>query len=158
MVALSGGAHATAAPSPARYRAEMNAMCRRTTVKLHTIEAELTTARNAGDARAYVLALGEYLGLGLREDATIEKTPVPASLRPVMAPVLSVLKRIDGHVRALDAARAIWHVEREQASRIAAGETLRAQTSFDEYLTRRANDFSYTFRQHLREIGGAIEE
>lgn len=58
----------------------------------------------------------------------------------------------------LDAARAIWHVEREQASRIAAGETLRVQTSFDEYLTRRANDSSYTFRQHLRQIGGAIEE
>lgn len=38
----------------------------------------------------------------------------------------------------LDAARAIWQVEREQASRIAAGETLRAQTSFDEYLSRRA--------------------
>ena len=58
----------------------------------------------------------------------------------------------------LDAARAIWQVEREQASRIAAGETLRAQASFDEYLTRRADDSSYTFRQHLRQIGGAIEE
>jgi 4-hydroxy-4-methyl-2-oxoglutarate aldolase len=58
----------------------------------------------------------------------------------------------------LDAARAIWQVERARASRIAAGETLRAQTSFDEYLSRRANDSSYTFRQHLRQIGGAIEE
>jgi 4-hydroxy-4-methyl-2-oxoglutarate aldolase len=58
----------------------------------------------------------------------------------------------------LAAARAIWHVEREQASRIAAGDTLRAQTSFDEYLSRRTDDSSYTFRQHLRQIGGAIEE
>lgn len=58
----------------------------------------------------------------------------------------------------VDAARAIWQVEREQASRIVAGETLRAQTSFDEYLSRRADDPSYTFRQHLRQIGGAIEE
>jgi 4-hydroxy-4-methyl-2-oxoglutarate aldolase len=58
----------------------------------------------------------------------------------------------------LDAARAIWQVERVQSSRIAAGETLRAQTSFDEYLSRRANDASYTLRQHLRQIGGAIEE
>jgi regulator of RNase E activity RraA len=58
----------------------------------------------------------------------------------------------------VDAARAIWQVEREQVSRIAAGETLRVQTSFDEYLSRRANDSSYTFRQHLRQIGGAIEE
>lgn len=101
VVALSGVAHAAAAPSPTRYRAEMNAMCRRTTVKLHTIEAELRTARNAGDARAYALGLGEYLGLGLREDETIETAPMPASLRPVMAPVMSVLKRIDGHVRAM---------------------------------------------------------
>jgi 4-hydroxy-4-methyl-2-oxoglutarate aldolase len=64
-------------------------------------------------------------------------------------------ERVD---EVLDAARAIWQVEREQASRIAAGETLRAQTSFDDYLSRRANDSSYTFRQHLRQIGGAIEE
>lgn len=58
----------------------------------------------------------------------------------------------------LGAAHAIFQVEREQASRIAVDETLRAQTSFDLYLSRRANDSSYTFRQHLREIGGAIEE
>lgn len=64
-------------------------------------------------------------------------------------------ERVD---EVLDAARAIWEVEREQASRIAAGETLRAQTSFDEYLSRRADDSSYTFRRHLRQIGGAVEE
>ncbi|MGN6796517.1 MAG: RraA family protein [Gaiellaceae bacterium] len=64
----------------------------------------------------------------------------------------------DGVNRVLDAARAIWQVEREQASRIAAGGTLRAQTAFDEYLARRAADSSYTFRQHLRQTGGAIEE
>ena len=58
----------------------------------------------------------------------------------------------------LDASRAIWQVERDQALKIAAGETLRAQTSFDEYLLRRAENSSYTFRQHLRQIGGAIEE
>ena len=58
----------------------------------------------------------------------------------------------------LGAARGIFQVEREQASRITVDETLRAQTSFDLYLSRRANDSSYTFRQHLREIGGAIEE
>ena len=40
----------------------------------------------------------------------------------------------------------------------AAGETLRAQTSFDENLSHRANDSSYTFRQHLQQIDGAIEE
>jgi hypothetical protein len=101
VAALSGVAYAATAPSPARYRAELNAMCRSTTVKLHAIEAELATARKAGDAQAYALALGEYLGLGLRENATIEAAPVPAALRPVMAPVLSILKRIDSRVRAL---------------------------------------------------------
>lgn len=38
------------------------------------------------------------------------------------------------------------------------GETLRQQTAFDEYLARRDADPAYTFRRHLRGIGGAIEE
>jgi 4-hydroxy-4-methyl-2-oxoglutarate aldolase len=58
----------------------------------------------------------------------------------------------------LAAAHGIWQKEREQAVKIRAGETLRAQTAFDEYLARRADDPSYTFRRHLRAIGGAIEE
>jgi len=58
----------------------------------------------------------------------------------------------------LAAARRIFEVEREQATRVAAGETLRAQTAFDEYLARRAADPGYSFRRHLRRIGGAIEE
>ncbi|MER6095831.1 RraA family protein [Streptomyces sp. NPDC001728] len=58
----------------------------------------------------------------------------------------------------LDAARALFRTEREQARRIRAGESLRAQTRFDAYLAGRAEDPSYTFRHHLRRIGGAIEE
>ncbi|WP_233578169.1 RraA family protein [Micromonospora sp. BL4] len=49
-------------------------------------------------------------------------------------------------------------VEREQAARIRAGETLRRQTGFADYLRRRDADPTYTFRRHLRRIGGAIEE
>jgi regulator of RNase E activity RraA len=52
----------------------------------------------------------------------------------------------------------IRQTERDQADRIKAGQTLRQQTAFDDYLTRRAGDPSYTFRRHLRRIGGAIEE
>ena len=52
----------------------------------------------------------------------------------------------------------IWRTEREQAHRIRGGETLRQQTAFDDYLARRAADPAYTFRRHLRRIGGAIEE
>ncbi|MGW8352363.1 RraA family protein [Streptomyces wedmorensis] len=55
-------------------------------------------------------------------------------------------------------ARNIFRTEREQARRIKAGETLREQTRFDEYLKGRDEDASYTFRRHLRRIGGAIEE
>jgi 4-hydroxy-4-methyl-2-oxoglutarate aldolase len=58
----------------------------------------------------------------------------------------------------LAAARKIGETEREQARRMRAGETLRAQTAFDDYLARRGADPSYTFRRHLRRIGGAIEE
>jgi regulator of RNase E activity RraA len=58
----------------------------------------------------------------------------------------------------LATAHEIWQTEREQARRIRAGEMLRRQTAFDDYLARRAADPSYTFRRHLRRIGGAIEE
>ncbi|KUJ65677.1 dimethylmenaquinone methyltransferase [Streptomyces albus subsp. albus] len=58
----------------------------------------------------------------------------------------------------LESARQIRRTERTQAERIRAGETLRRQTDFDDYLARRAADPSYTFRRHLRRIGGAIEE
>jgi regulator of RNase E activity RraA len=60
--------------------------------------------------------------------------------------------------RVLATARQIWTTEREQARRIRAGETLRRQTTFDDYLARRAADPTYTFRRHLRRTGGAIEE
>ena len=60
--------------------------------------------------------------------------------------------------QALATARQIWQTEREQARRIRAGVTLRQQTAFDDYLARRAADSSYSFRQHLRRVGGAIEE
>ncbi|MEU3186344.1 RraA family protein [Streptomyces sp. NPDC006923] len=58
----------------------------------------------------------------------------------------------------LATAHRIRDTEREQARRIGAGETLRRQTAFDDYLARRAADPAYTFRRHLRRIGGAIEE
>jgi len=65
----------------------------------------------------------------------------------------------EGHAeRVLQTATRIWLTEREQARRITAGETLRKQTAFDDYLVRRAADPSYSFRQHLRRVGGAIEE
>jgi regulator of RNase E activity RraA len=63
--------------------------------------------------------------------------------------------RVDEVLEAADAIRA---VERDQAERIRAGETLRAQTAFDVYLAKRSDDPGYSFRRHLRAVGGAIEE
>jgi 4-hydroxy-4-methyl-2-oxoglutarate aldolase len=58
----------------------------------------------------------------------------------------------------LTVAHQIWETEREQARRIREGETLRRQTQFDDYLKGRDADTSYTFRSHLRNMRGAIEE
>jgi regulator of RNase E activity RraA len=58
----------------------------------------------------------------------------------------------------LATAHEIWQTEREQARKIRSGQSLRQQTDFDDYLAQRATDPSYTFRRHLRRIGGAIEE
>ena len=52
----------------------------------------------------------------------------------------------------------IWQTERSQVQEIQKGIKLRKQFRFKEYLTKRSTDPSYTFRQHLRNIGGAIEE
>jgi regulator of RNase E activity RraA len=58
----------------------------------------------------------------------------------------------------LETARSIGTTERAQAERIRGGETLRRQTAFADYLRQRAQNPDYTFRAHLRRIGGAIEE
>ena len=63
----------------------------------------------------------------------------------------------DSVPRLLDAAGSIHAAERRQADRVRAGETLRSQFRFDEFLARRAREPERTFRQHLREIDGAIE-
>ena len=48
--------------------------------------------------------------------------------------------------------------ERRQAQAIRKGKKLREQFQLDDYLVRRSTDPTYTFRQHLRNIGGAGEE
>ena len=55
-------------------------------------------------------------------------------------------------------AREIWTTERSQADQIKVGRTLREQLKFDDYLKKRSAKSGYTFREHLRVIGGAIEE
>ena len=55
-------------------------------------------------------------------------------------------------------AQAIWNTEREQAAALTAGKTLREQLRFGEYLVKRSANPALSFREHLRAIGGAIEE
>ena len=55
-------------------------------------------------------------------------------------------------------ARSIAATEIRQAEKIGKGDRLAAQLKFRKYLDRRKIDPGYTFRQHLRDVGGAIEE
>jgi regulator of RNase E activity RraA len=57
-----------------------------------------------------------------------------------------------------DVAATIRDTERHQATRMQLGTTLRTQARFNDYLAARATDKDVTFRQHLRTLGGAIEE
>lgn len=67
---------------------------------------------------------------------------------------------IDGNSAdaVLGSAREIWQRERAQADAIRSGKTLRTQLRFTDYLAKRAGNPNYTFRKHLRILGGAIEE
>ena len=57
----------------------------------------------------------------------------------------------------VEAARDIATREQAQAVRLLKGERLRDQLQLDAYVTRRASEPTYTFRQHLKSLGGAIE-
>jgi regulator of RNase E activity RraA len=58
----------------------------------------------------------------------------------------------------LTLAETIRDTERRQAERIRAGASLRSQVQFRAYLAKRENTPSLSFREHLRTVGGAIEE
>jgi regulator of RNase E activity RraA len=55
-------------------------------------------------------------------------------------------------------AETIRDTERRQAARIGAGVSLRRQVEFTGYLAKREKIPSLSFREHLRSVGGAIEE
>jgi regulator of RNase E activity RraA len=59
--------------------------------------------------------------------------------------------------RVVDAARDIARREQAQAERLMAGERLRDQLQLGTYVARRREDPTYTFRAHLKSLGGAIE-
>ncbi len=55
-------------------------------------------------------------------------------------------------------AETIRDTERRQAELIRRGVSLRSQVRFDGYLAQREETHSLSFRDHLRSVGGAIEE
>jgi regulator of RNase E activity RraA len=64
----------------------------------------------------------------------------------------------DAVEQVITTARRLWQTERNQAARIKSGEMLRKQLKFADYLSERTINPDYTFRRHLRNIGGAIAE
>jgi regulator of RNase E activity RraA len=59
--------------------------------------------------------------------------------------------------RIVEAARDIAAREGAQAARLLKGDLLRAQLDLKGYVEKRLSDPSYTFRDHLKSFGGAIE-
>jgi regulator of RNase E activity RraA len=59
--------------------------------------------------------------------------------------------------RVVGAARDIAAREQAQAAKLMRGDRLRDQLQLDAYLTRRQAEPAYTFRDHLKSLGGAIE-
>jgi hypothetical protein len=57
----------------------------------------------------------------------------------------------------IDAAKDIAAREGAHAARLMKGELLRSQFDIATYLAKRRSDPSYTFRDHLKSFGGAIE-
>jgi hypothetical protein len=90
---------AAVAQSPAAYRAQLNRHCRTFTPKFKRIEANLKKAVSTKDPKLLAAALGLGLALNLKQDAYIEKVPVPAAMRTQMVPTLRLLRTVDRHAR-----------------------------------------------------------
>lgn len=76
----------------------------------------------------------------------------------IFADIDGVVVVAQAHVpRVVGAARDIATREQAQAARLLAGETLRDQLQLEAYVARRQNEPTYTFRNHIKSLGGAIE-
>ena len=128
--------------------------CHRDTVELHQIGFPVFSygAYAAGPQRLDVRD-SEALHSAQFGDFTVTREET------VFADADGVLFVASQHMEEIfSTAQSIWEKERRQAREIQAGKKLREQLQFDEYLARHSADETYTFRQHLRGIGGAIEE
>jgi hypothetical protein len=100
VTALAAAAAATAAASNfAAYRAQVNGICRSYTPKFKKLEADMASAKRAGDVHRYAYDFGKILGMTLAQGVHVEKTPVPADGRARMAPTLRLLHASDAQLR-----------------------------------------------------------
>lgn len=108
--------------------------------------------------------------LGARPNGPLRVEPAPPSAEPRFGehrvePGDLVVADADGGLllpgdraeEILRAAAEIASTEAGQAAAMRNGQSLREQLEFTTYLERRQRDPSYTFREHLRRGGGAIE-
>ena len=95
--ALLSCAAATAAATPASYRAQVNAICRAYTPLIKKEMAAATKAKAARDTNALGTALGHIVALGVDQDRRIESVAVPTALQAQMTPIIAALKQIDAH-------------------------------------------------------------
>ena len=70
--------------------------------------------------------------------------------------VLFVASEHTGEV--ISTAHELRETERRQADMVHSGKKLREQLAFDDYISDRSSNPAYTFREHLRKIGGVVEE
>ena len=68
-----------------------------------------------------------------------------------------VVVAIDDLTGIVETARDIAAREGAQAVRLLKGDLLRTQLDLDQYVAKRNADAEYTFREHLKSFGGAIE-
>jgi regulator of RNase E activity RraA len=126
--------------------------------------------RDTADIRAIglpVFSLGSCPAGPLRSEPRSPDALASASIEGWAVTGEDLIFADDDGVVALPAARAdeimsiaqaIRTAEAGQADRIEAGFTLRAQLRFGDYLARREHHPALSFRDHLRTVGGAIEE
>lgn len=85
-------------PVPA-YKAHLVAVCNANTPSLKVYAQRIVDAQAANDANAALLNYRLALQVGLKQNATIEATPVPAAAKARMAPILAKLRAQDPLIR-----------------------------------------------------------
>jgi hypothetical protein len=81
------------------YRAQVNTVCRSYTPRLQRLERDMTSAERAGWQARADYDLGVILALTLKQGLQIERIPVPADARAVIAQPLRLLHEVDVQTR-----------------------------------------------------------